>query len=119
MTREIRLECLYCDTACHGIDEIPADWNDVEEIQTSKPSIEETPVGDLGPSPVRPYTHLGVCPECSGIKRYVPAKSQDPDTKLEIAELDAWLQDPQARRNFQRKLRQVSAEIHGATEPDE
>jgi hypothetical protein len=69
----IRLACLLCDAEeCDGIDEVPADWQDVDEVQsyedaTSEKSLEGQPSSAW-------WTHIGVCPDCQKI-RFSPAES--------------------------------------------
>jgi hypothetical protein len=47
----LRLGCCYCDrTDFDGVDSIPTDWKNVQEIRTEELGIWET--------------HLGVCPDC-------------------------------------------------------
>jgi hypothetical protein len=89
MSGRIRLACLLCEREdCDGIDEIPADWYDVDEFQSYESSVEEIPVEDQSRSPLEWHTHLGVCPECAKIAGYLddtksasntPAPSQPDD----------------------------------------
>ena len=59
----IRLACLFCDCDEHdGVDDIPADWQDVDEIQSYEDAMSETKT-DGSDSSVW-WTHIGVCPEC-------------------------------------------------------
>ena len=72
MNGRIRLACLFCEREdCDGIDEIPADWYDVDEFQSYESSVEEIPVEDQSRSPLEWYTHLGVCPECAAAHGYL------------------------------------------------
>jgi hypothetical protein len=65
MPGPIRLACLYCDTEeGDGVESIPLDWGDVEEVQSYADSLKEVTAGDSSRSPLDWYTHLGVCPEC-------------------------------------------------------
>jgi len=65
MAQEIRLRCSNCDTSeCDGVDEIPADWADVQFVQSYVASLEEIAADDPTRSPLDWYTHLGVCPAC-------------------------------------------------------
>jgi hypothetical protein len=62
----IRLGCIYCDRQdCDGITEIPADWTDVQQLQSLVDS--NTPLASYNPTlrcVLDWQTHLGVCPEC-------------------------------------------------------
>ena len=61
----IRLACMHCDTdEFDGVNEIPADWVDVDEFQSYEQSLEQVTPDDPTRSPTEWYTHLGVCPEC-------------------------------------------------------
>lgn len=65
MMGKIRLACRHCDTKEYDlVDEIPADWDDIEEVQSLSASLEEVPSGDDSRSVLEWYTHLGICPEC-------------------------------------------------------
>ena len=64
MLREgkIRLGCLFCRrTDCDGIDELPVDWTDIDEV----PSYAEF-VKPADPDDGITFweTHLGICPDC-------------------------------------------------------
>lgn len=62
--RRIRLACFGCDREdFDGIDEIPKDWVDVDEVQSYEDSIKpvEDRVGEVGLW----WTHLGCCPDCA------------------------------------------------------
>ncbi|REJ74279.1 MAG: hypothetical protein DWQ45_06000 [Planctomycetota bacterium] len=64
-TGRIRLACIHCDTGDYdGVNEIPADWVDVDEFQSYEQSLDEVTPDDPTRSPTEWYTHLGVCPEC-------------------------------------------------------
>jgi hypothetical protein len=68
MNGRIRLGCHYCDAELDGIDHIPADWTEVEEIRSFEQAIERIPDGQdrnkYGDTIVDWETHVGVCPEC-------------------------------------------------------
>lgn len=58
----IRLGCLFCDRDdFDGVNEIPAAWFSVEEVQSFAASMREAGLND---DPLAWQTHLGVCPEC-------------------------------------------------------
>ena len=78
MSAKIRLACLYCDTdECDGIDEIPANWHDVDEFQSYEESVKEVAPDDTQRSPTEWYTHLGICPECGDIYCCSPMDSEE------------------------------------------
>lgn len=63
----IRLACLLCDADdCDGIDAVPADWQDVDEVQSYEEATSEASMDDE-PSSVW-WTHLGVCPDCQQVR---------------------------------------------------
>ena len=65
MTSEIRLGCLSCSRDDHdGIDSIPLDWSDVEQVQSYAESIADVAPDDPVASVLDWQTHLGTCPEC-------------------------------------------------------
>jgi len=51
-----------------GIDYVPAEWTEVEEIRSYERAIEPIPYGQdrnkYGDTIVDWETHVGVCPEC-------------------------------------------------------
>jgi hypothetical protein len=62
----IRLSCLHCDNDdCDGVDEIPADWKYVDEVQSYEDSMDDTVEDGQW------WTHLGVCPDCIAIEEGV------------------------------------------------
>ncbi len=62
---KIRLACLYCDRSdFDGINEIPSDWSEVDEVQTYEESCQKASPTDAKVSVLDWYTHLGICPEC-------------------------------------------------------
>ncbi len=68
MAQEIRLACLYCDTSeCDGVSKLPANWADIQRVQSYPASREEIAADDPQRSPFEWYTHLGVCPACQKI----------------------------------------------------
>jgi len=59
---KIRLACLFCDRSeCDGVDQIPATWFDVDEVQSREKSIRK--VDPESDNIFNWYTHLGVCPD--------------------------------------------------------
>jgi len=60
---KVHLACLFCDcNECDGVDQIPATWFAVDEVQSYEDSIKEiVPHGDEA---LAWWTHLGVCPDC-------------------------------------------------------
>ncbi len=68
MPEKIRLACCQCDTdSCDGVDEIPADWSDVQFVQSLEESQREVAAGDQTRSVTQWFTHLGICPECRDV----------------------------------------------------
>ncbi len=60
---KIRLACLFCDSSeCDGVNEVPASWFAVDEVQSYEESIREVEPGNE--KVLDWYTHLGVCPDC-------------------------------------------------------
>lgn len=61
----IRLACLICDREdFDGVDVLPHDWQDIEEVQTYEESIREIAPDDPDRDIAAWHTHLGVCPDC-------------------------------------------------------
>ena len=60
---KFRLACLFCDrNEYDAVDQIPATWFAVDEVQSYEDSIKEiVPPGDEA---LAWWTHLGVCPDC-------------------------------------------------------
>ncbi len=59
----IRLACLLCDEdRFDGIDAIPADWRDVDEVQSYEAATAEVDFERECASGW--WTHLGICPDC-------------------------------------------------------
>ncbi len=68
----IRLACLLCDTEdCDGIDELPSNWRDVDEVQSYDEAIAE--VDFERECAAVWWTHLGVCPDCQEVRFYPTA----------------------------------------------
>lgn len=63
---KIRLGCQYCDRDDYdGVDELPADWIDIIEVQSFEESQRPRDLSSVpGMSPFDWQTHLGVCPDC-------------------------------------------------------
>lgn len=60
---KIRLACLFCDRDdSDGVDQLPATWFAVDEVQSYEESILEIAPGS--DKVLDWYTHLGVCPDC-------------------------------------------------------
>ena len=66
MTRlNIRLACHLCDRIdFDGIEVLPDDWTDIQEVQSLADSLRVVPLDDRKKSPFEWYTHLGTCPDC-------------------------------------------------------
>jgi hypothetical protein len=61
----IRLACLICGREdFDGVDVLPSDWEDIEEVQTYEESISEIAPDDPDGDVTAWHTHLGVCPDC-------------------------------------------------------
>lgn len=57
----IRLACLLCDVEDYdGVDHVPPDWQDVDEVQSYEDSI--APIETSRTSAW--WTHVGICPDC-------------------------------------------------------
>ena len=71
MAERIRLGCLYCDREdFDGVDTVPTDWVDVDEVRTYDEASRPVAIGDVTHSVMEWQTHLGVCPECKAIHGY-------------------------------------------------
>ena len=65
MSGKIRLGCANCDrTDFDGVDELPADWTDIDEVRSFAEAIQEVDFEDHSRSVLDWQTHLGMCPEC-------------------------------------------------------
>ena len=65
MTGRIRLACRDCDTdVCDGINEIPADWKEVIEVQSFDEALAPVDPSNNLQRLTDWYTHLGLCPNC-------------------------------------------------------
>ena len=63
----IRLACLFCDRdEMDGVDEVPADWMDVDQVQSYESAMAEAEPDDADASVW--WTHVGVCPDCQEIR---------------------------------------------------
>ena len=68
MTGKIRLGCMHCDrTDFDGVDTLPEDWEDVDEVRSYDEATREVPFDDMTRSVLDGQTHLGTCPECKAI----------------------------------------------------
>ena len=68
MTGKIRLGCMHCDRSdCDGIDSLPDDWDDIDEVRSYEEATREVDIHDLSRTVLDWETHLGVCPECQQI----------------------------------------------------
>jgi len=73
----IRLACRRCDRDDHDmIAKIPADWSDVERVQTYRESIADVAPGDIEHSILDWFTHVGCCPAC---RHLAPSTKHDED----------------------------------------
>jgi hypothetical protein len=65
----IRLACRFCDREDYdSVDVIPADWFDIEVVQTYEASQQSVELSDPNRSAFEWYTHLGVCPLCQEVE---------------------------------------------------
>ncbi len=65
MTGTIRLGCICCYREdFDGIDKLPNDWEDIDEMQSYEESIQEVDPDDPSGDVTFWETHIGVCPEC-------------------------------------------------------
>ena len=68
MSEQIRLGCTSCDREdFDGVDELPTDWDDIDEVRSFAEATREVDFDDTSRSPLDWHTHLGVCPECQAI----------------------------------------------------
>ena len=66
MTGPIRLACFLCDREdCDGVDAVPANWEDVERVQSLAEACHTVHFLDHTRSVMAWWTHLGTCPECA------------------------------------------------------
>ena len=71
MAERIRLGCMYCDRGdFDGVDKIPADWVDVEEVRSYEEACRPVAIEDRSRSVMDWETHLGVCPDCKRVYGY-------------------------------------------------
>ena len=67
MTRKIRLGCISCwRDDFDGIDSLPGDWEDIDEVQSYEDSMREVRPDESDADITFWETHLGVCPDCRG-----------------------------------------------------
>lgn len=72
----IRLACRFCDrNDFDGVESLPADWFDIDEVQTYEDSTREVDLADQSESVLDWFTHLGVCPECQRAELWPTEKS--------------------------------------------
>lgn len=65
MCGKIRLGCIFCSRDdFDGIDKLPDDWEDIDEVQSYEDSIREVHPDDTDADITFWETHMGVCPEC-------------------------------------------------------
>lgn len=65
MTKTIRLGCIRCDREdFDGVEELPDNWEDVDEVQSYEESIKEVEADDPTGDVTFWQTHLGTCPDC-------------------------------------------------------
>lgn len=81
MFGRIRLGCISCSREDYdGIDELPDDWIDVDELQSFEQSFRHGRAGHGDVSIVFWETHLGVCPECQRRAPRLTAQQTDVPT---------------------------------------
>jgi hypothetical protein len=69
MAGRIRLGCISCwRDDFDAIDELPADWEDIDEVQSYEDSVREVHHDDPGADIIFWETHMGVCPECQNTR---------------------------------------------------
>ena len=69
MVARIRLGCISClRDDFDGIDVLPNDWEDIDEVQSYEDSLREVLPDDPGGDVMFWETHLGVCPECQNAR---------------------------------------------------
>ena len=68
MTGKIRLGCMCCGRDdFDGIDKLPDDWEEIDQVQSYEESIQEVGPDDDG-DVMFWETHVGVCPDCQEIQ---------------------------------------------------
>jgi len=68
MSGQIRLGCTSCDREdFDGVDELPTDWDDIDEVRSFAEATREVDFEYKSRSPLDWHTHLGVCPESQAI----------------------------------------------------
>ena len=77
MSGRIRLGCISCRRDdFDGIDKLPDDWEDIDEVQSYEDSIREVHPGDHDADIMFWETHMGVCPQCKDPNGRVDAKRE-------------------------------------------
>ena len=65
MLSTIRLGCMCClRDDFDGIEALPEDWQDIDEVQSFDESIKEVDPDDPDGDVTFWETHIGVCPDC-------------------------------------------------------
>ena len=70
MPGKIRLSCMCCDRDdFDGIDRLPEDWEDIDEVQSYEESTREFDPDDPDGDVTLWETHIGVCLDCQNEDR--------------------------------------------------
>ena len=79
MPGRIRLGCMCCDREdFDGIDNLPDDWEEIDEVQSFEDSIREVAPDDPDADVTFWETHIGVCRECQQLQRRQAALRSTP-----------------------------------------
>ena len=80
MNGRIRLGCIVCDREdFDGIDKLPTDWEDIDEVQSFEESIQEVRPDDPDGDVTFWETHMGVCPDCQKDDAALVAEDEEND----------------------------------------
>ena len=80
MNGRIRLGCIVCSREdFDGIDKLPTDWEDIDEVQSFEESIQEVRPDDPDGDVTFWETHMGVCPDCQKDDAALVAEDEESD----------------------------------------
>ncbi len=80
---EIRLSCNYCDREdFDGINEIPADWDNVEFVRTQAENEADEEDSSW-------WTHIGTCPDCAAAEQSETILAKLETLTVEVSRLQA------------------------------
>jgi hypothetical protein len=80
MNGRIRLGCIVCSREdFDGIDMLPKDWEDIDEVQSFDESIQEVDPDDPDGDVTFWETHIGLCPDCQKENVALVASEEESD----------------------------------------